>query len=106
MERTVIQVQGNVRWSVRRARGGNWIAVCDALGLTVQSGTWTELMEDIGETLDAILKDLLSTGDLDRFLRQQGWQLADAIPEGAEDLHFDVPFVSLPANDPSPELRQ
>ncbi len=55
--------------------------------------TWAELMEDIGHTLDALLKDLLSTNDLNRFLHDHGWKLLAAIPNRLEDVRFDVPFI-------------
>lgn len=48
------------RWAVSRTSGGNWIAVCDPLGLTLQSETYATFMEDIGQTLDAIMNDLLA----------------------------------------------
>jgi hypothetical protein len=47
--------------------------VCDDVGdplkLTVQADTWAELMEDIGHTLDAMLRDLFRSNELDKFLR-------------------------------------
>ena len=51
-------VVDGVGWAVHRSKAGNLIAVCEALGLTLQAKIWSELMEDIGETLDAIREDL------------------------------------------------
>lgn len=69
-----VELQANLQWAVLQGKGGNWVAVCDPLGLTVQGETWAELMEDIGHTLDALLKDLLSTNELNRFLSDHGWE--------------------------------
>ena len=88
-----IDLKANLQWAVLQGKGGNWIGVCDPLGLTVQAETWAELMEDIGHTLDALLKDLLSTNELDRFLRDHGWTTLTAIPNRPEDVRFDVPFI-------------
>ena len=84
------------------------MAVCDPLRLTVQGETWAELMEDIGHTLDALLKELLSSNELDRFLREQGWKLLAAIPTRSEDVRFDVPFIPtlMATNGPARELHQ
>jgi len=88
-----IQVQANLNWACRRTEDGNWIGACDPLRLTVESETYAELMEDIGLTLDAMLVDLLSTNELDRFLRDHGWQAITPIPVNPQHLRFDVPFI-------------
>ena len=99
VDMTLVRVDANLQWSVLQGKGGNWIAVCDPLGLTVQGETWAELMEDIGHTLDAMLKDLMSTHELDKFFRDHGWTPMAAVPNRPEDVRFDVPFIpALMAN--------
>jgi hypothetical protein len=93
MARTTVRVRTKVPWAIRQAAGGNWVGVCVPLGLTLQSDTWASLMEDIGLALDALLRNLLESGDLDRFLRNQGWELASPIPKRRENIRFDVPFI-------------
>ena len=95
MPTTIIRVvEGTADLKCFRGKGGdNWIAVSDALKITVQSETWGELMEDVAFTLDAILRDLLNSNELERFLRDRGWKLAGAIPNRQEDVRFDVPFL-------------
>jgi len=89
-----IRVEGSLAVQCFQAKGGgNWIAVCDALKLTVQAETWADLMEDTGLALNAILKDLLTSNELERFLQDGGWRLAGAIPDRQEDVRFDVPFL-------------
>jgi len=89
----VVQVQGNLEWRFLRARGGNWVAVCDPLALTVQSPSFAALMEDIAETINAMLHELVRSNDLQRFFRERGWQSAP-IPAKVQDVWFDVPFVT------------
>lgn len=103
-----VELQANLQWAVLQGKGGNWVAVCDPLGLTVQGETWAELMEDIGHTLDALLKDLLSTNELNRFLTDHGWKLLAAIPNRPEDVRFDVPFIPamMGNNGPARQLHQ
>ena len=103
-----VELQANLQWAVLQGKGGNWVAVCDPLGLTVQGETWAELMEDIGHTLDALLKDLLSTNELNRFLSDHGWKLLAAIPNPPEDVRFDVPFIPamMGNNGPARQLHQ
>lgn len=94
----VVQVQGNIEWRCFRARGGNWVAVCDPLALTVQSETYAALMEDIAETINAMLHDLVASSELDRFLRERGWRPTGPIPPQPEGVWFDVPFVTRTAD--------
>jgi hypothetical protein len=97
---TTVEIQTNLQWKVLRARGGkgNWVAVSDALKLTVESETWAEMMEDIGLAINAMLTDLLETNDLENFLRQHGWVAVGPIPRQPGEVRFDVPFIPVPVN--------
>ena len=104
----IVRVDANLQWRILQAQSGAWIGICDPLKLTVQAETWADLMEDIGHTLDALLRDLLSSHELDRFLQDQGWKLLAAIP-AREDVRFDVPFIPAMmanANGSARQLRQ
>lgn len=91
---SLIRVDAELNWQCVRATGGHWVGVCDPLRLTVQADTWAELMEDIGHTLDAMLRDLLSSNELDKFLRDHGWHVIGPIPaHPSMDIRFDVPFI-------------
>lgn len=92
---TIIRIEGKVRWQTHRAKGGNWVGVCNPLKLTIQSDTWANLMEDIAFTMDAILKDLLSTNEFDKFLRDRGWKLLGPIPVRRVNIRFDLPFYPV-----------
>ncbi|SPF56945.1 hypothetical protein SBA4_990011 [Candidatus Sulfopaludibacter sp. SbA4] len=88
---SLIRIQTQLEWKCFRGNE-NWIAFNDALKLTVQAETWSELMESINETLDAVLEDLVHTNDLQKFLVDHGWQIASPLPVEMDNVRFDVPF--------------
>jgi hypothetical protein len=93
MQQLIIRVQGNVSWKCFLSKEGVWIAICDPLRLTLQADTFGDLMEDIAMTLNAIFRDLLISNELDKFLRDQGWELAGQMPNSMDDVRFDMPFI-------------
>ena len=103
-----IRVDGQISWNCLRARGGSFVAICDPLRLTIQSDTWSELMEDISLTLDAMMKDLLTSNELDKFLTEHGWTLLGPIPTHPENARFDMPFLTAmaEANGPQRHVHQ
>ncbi len=68
----VVRIDAKITWQVGRAEQDLWVGICDPLGLTVESETWVELMEDIALTLGAMLEDLRSRNELNQFLRDHG----------------------------------
>lgn len=109
MPATIIRVvEGTADLKCFRGKGGNnWIAVSDSLKLTVQSETFNDLMEDVGLTIEAILRDLLRSNELERFLQDRGWRIAGPIPNPQADVRFDVPFYQVIGPHGSPtELHQ
>lgn len=106
---SVIKVDADVRFTINATPEGPWVAVCDLLGLTVQSNTWVELMEDIGEVLEFMLTDLLREGHLDQFLTQHGWTCQRPLMHSSRDddvptPRFDIPFIpTLVRHDDSPQ---
>jgi predicted RNase H-like HicB family nuclease len=91
----VVRIQGKVECKIIKAKGGNWVAICDPLKLTLQAETWANLMEDIALTLDAMFKDLLSSNELNKFMREHRWKLIESIPAHQTDIRFDLPFVPV-----------
>ena len=89
----VVHIETEIPWRIDRADGEHWVGVCDPLGLTVESESWAELMEDIALTLDAMLNDLLSSNELDHFLQARGWTAHGPTGDDAESVRFDVPFI-------------
>lgn len=76
-----------IPWDVHRSPNNKWIGVCEPLGLTLQAETWKDLMADIGDTLDAIMKDLLASDSLPRFLRDNGWQATEPLHSAIASMH-------------------
>ena len=95
-DRKVVRIRATVNWRVTETSSNRWIGVCDSLKLTVESMTYLELMEDIGEVLNAVFKDLVETDDFDRFLEDHGWTCSgtsNATSSASEPVYFDIPFV-------------
>lgn len=90
----VIRINTKLPLNCFKATSGDWIAVCQSLGITVQAETWSELMEDIGYTLDAMFQELLISNELETFLRDHGWEAAGQIPTQPDRaVRFDAPFI-------------
>lgn len=92
----LVRIEANVPWQWRVGSGGNYVAICDPLKITLQAQTYSELMEDIGNTLDALLKDLMESHEFDKFMRDHGWIMATPLPQRPKDMRFDVPFSVVP----------
>jgi hypothetical protein len=95
MINTVIRINAQVPLECKPS-GSHWIAKCDPLKLTLQAETYGELMEDFALTLDAMMRDLFESGELDRFMRQHGWTFVGTglLPaQPLKDVRFDVPFI-------------
>lgn len=94
---TLVRINGQVPWRCFVGKSGDWIGICDSLRITLQAESWNELVDEMGVTLNAYLRDLFTTRDFDRFMRDNGWTVVGPIPthEHAEHLRFDLPFVPL-----------
>ena len=90
---TVVEINGKLPWKCFRSKTGSWIAVCDLLKVTIEADTWALLMQDIGESVNTIFKDLFESDQLDHFLRVQEWQSAGTLPSSPGHIYFDIPFV-------------
>lgn len=94
----MIRIDGEVSWRVTRTKNNYWVAICDAMKLTVQGTTWAELQDIIDDTLTSILETLLREGQFERFLMDRGWHAvspvprADQVPDG---VIFDLPWTTV-----------
>lgn len=89
----VIHIEANLPWNYTVDRKSNhWVAVCEPLKLTIEAENPEEFLETIREAMDGFFKELLSTGDLDRFLGDHGWRRLTRIPQSRRGLYFDVPL--------------
>lgn len=96
----IVRIQANLPWHCSFGKSGNWVAVCEPMKLTVQSHTWSELVEDISDALDLTFKDLLESGELTSFLQDRGWALLGTLPRTRKNVKFDVPFMPIPVSIP------
>jgi hypothetical protein len=94
---TRVQVEGELQWRFWKAKEGPFMAVCDALKLALESDSWSELLEDMALAIDALLKEMLATDELDRFLRDHGWTLAEPLSNRLADVQFEIPFEVIAA---------
>ena len=74
-----------IPWRVERL-DGCWIGVCESLKLTVESGTRSELVDDIVNAMEDTILSLRKAGD------------PEGVLENLEDrelhLAIDIPFMS------------
>ncbi len=66
--------------------------MCDALAQTVQASRFTELLETINEALESTFRELLSSGDLEHFLKDRGWKPDSPLPINQRKVRFEMPF--------------
>lgn len=89
--KTKVQIQGSLVWRCGRTKRGNYIAMCDPIGQTVQADNYRELLETMDEALNSTFNELFSTGDLPKFLKERGWTLMSPVPT-KKNIRFEMPF--------------
>ena len=91
--KSTVHIEARLLWKWGRTKSGNFIAICDAIGQTVQADSFSHLLETMTEALGSTFSELFSTGDLEKFLRAHGWS-ADKLPDRphSRNIRFDVPF--------------
>jgi len=98
-----IEMGAQLLWEASKTESGNWIAVNDAVGLTMQSDSLDELHSMIEEATQLLFEDLFEDGELDAFLRSKGWNKISMPSDSDGGIRFDVPYELLVkhASDPS-----
>jgi predicted RNase H-like HicB family nuclease len=106
----VVHINARVQWVFTQdAPSGRWVAVCEPLGLTVEGHTHAEMREHIDEALNLILRNMVQSGEIDRFLRDRGWQAQNMPPANqlaAARLRFDVPIELIAQRAQSDSARK
>lgn len=92
---TTVRVNANVQWRWRVGSGGNYVAICDSMKVSVQARTWSELIEEINIATNALVMDLVETNEFEDFMREHGWTLAGRVSGRPEDVRYEVPFELL-----------
>src|SRR5947208_2936634 len=90
--KVTVHIKGNLIWKWGRTKRGGYVASCDPIAQTVQATKFSDLLETIQEALDSTFHELLSTGDLDRFLRDRGWSTDTRMRRADRNVRFDMPF--------------
>lgn len=90
---TTVHIKANLIWKYGKSKSGNYIAVCDPIGQTIQADTFSHLIASMNEAVDSTLRELFHTGDLEKFLADRGWSSEQVLPERRKtNLRFDIPF--------------
>ncbi len=107
-----IRVNAKVQWTVTKTAAGNFVAVCEPLGIAMEGSSLDDLYANISEAIQLVLNDLLREGELDQFLKERGWT-AVPFPGGSKKnddgpVAFDVPIelVMDAARDSARTIRQ
>ena len=73
--KTAIKIHGSATFRTKRTERGFWISECDDLGITLQSASGDEVMEDIESALELLIRDLHETRELGTFASEHGWSI-------------------------------
>jgi hypothetical protein len=63
-----------VQWHVNVSSLGQWIGVCEPLGLTEEGKSLDDLRQNIERSIQRLMEHLTSTGEFDSFLIERGWR--------------------------------
>ncbi len=89
----LIQIETKVLWQVvRDPRDGHWFGICPALNLNAAGDTWGEFTECVQEAIALLFQSLFKSGELEAFLRRNGWRTGTPIPPVGTRARFEVPF--------------
>jgi len=91
--KTLVQIRANVPWQAFRDEAtGRWYAVCRPLNLNAVGDSWTDMLETAADAIDVLFRSLMREGELERFLRRNGWAPLQQLPTEGR-VQFDVPFT-------------
>lgn len=89
----IVRIKAELVWHVvRDAESGEFVGVCPPLNLNAIGETFHEFLECASEVIGLLFADLFEDGELEAFLRQNGWSLIDKLPTGGRTPSFDVPY--------------
>lgn len=89
----LVQIEATIAWeSYCDPRTGTYTAACRALNLNAVGDTFDELQACAKEAMQLLFEDLFETGELEGFLRTNGWRPRGELPATDKRVRFDVPF--------------
>lgn len=88
-----VQIEGNILWQFAQdPETQQWVGVCHHLNLNALGDTFAEVQACASDAMEGLFRDLLESNELDEFLRQNGWRVADGLPAPGQQARFDVPY--------------
>ena len=89
----IVRVEArNIIWQgFQDPETGTWIGVCKALNLNAAGDTFQELQACANDAMALLFADLLKDGELQEFLRVNGWSLGTPLPAPGTLTQFDIP---------------
>ncbi len=88
-----VTINTSVPWRVAQSTTTRHIVgVCDPLNLCLEADSEAELHSLIPEAIHLLMKDLFEDNELDKFLRDKGWQAVGLPARPDSDVQFDVPW--------------
>jgi hypothetical protein len=94
----IVKIDAKLQWNLTQdKKSARWVAACAPLRIVVEADRIEQLREVIADTLDAVFRDLLLSGELERFLREHGWATSLPIAQIVADqnMRFEVPMPLL-----------
>ena len=96
-----VEINAKLQWRLERTPSGALLAICDAIGLTLEGENEDEVRSLIAEGLHFFFLGHLDDGTLASFLRSKGWTPSQPIPRAvlpSDVVRFDVPWELQPAH--------
>jgi|SRR5262249_51855357 len=85
MSIVIIRTDGPVQWHINFSSSGQWIGVCEPLGLTEEGKSLDDLRLNIDRSIQRLMEDLTSTGEFESFLTERGWRGMPAAGKPPQD---------------------
>jgi predicted RNase H-like HicB family nuclease len=90
---TIVRLKANLIWKVFQDRKSKyWVGCCDALKISSQGKTISDLHENIEDALSTLMRDLVLRGEMDLFLKQHQWTLEGGMPAEPSKARFEIPY--------------
>ncbi len=89
----LVHIKAALTWIVFQDRQSKYfVGTCEELKISSQGETLGKLMENIDDSLDALMRDLAIRRELDNFLKRHKWKLEGKPPDKPSEARFEVPY--------------
>jgi hypothetical protein len=99
----VVSIEAEIPWVYAQdPETKRFVAVCNALNITLEADSVTELLPLITESMDKLFSVIAADGSIDEFLRARNWEASPH--ESPSRVHLpirasNVSFKSVPLHD-------